>query len=87
MNPFATLGVEPRFDLDLPALEKTHRELSRALHPDKYVGATASERRAALERAVAGPVERRKGPGLVRGTVQEMTKLDEFRPGEGDTDR
>jgi molecular chaperone HscB len=53
MDPFATLGIAPSFDVDLPALEKTHRELSRALHPDRYVGASASERRAALERAVA----------------------------------
>jgi molecular chaperone HscB len=53
MNPFALLGVESRFDLDLPALEKTHRELSRALHPDKFAQANASERRAALEKAAA----------------------------------
>lgn len=52
MNPFATLGVEARFDLDLTAVEKTHRELSRALHPDRYVSAGASERRDALSRAV-----------------------------------
>lgn len=53
MNPFALLGVESRFDLDLGALEKTHRELSRALHPDKFAQANASERRAALEKAAA----------------------------------
>jgi molecular chaperone HscB len=52
MDPFATLGIERRFDVDLEKLEKTHRELSRALHPDKYVGAGASERRAALSKAV-----------------------------------
>src|ERR1700722_16669355 len=52
MDPFATLGVEARFDLDLRALEKTHRELSRALHPDRYVSAGASERREALGKAV-----------------------------------
>ncbi len=52
MDPFATLGVEPRFDLDLAAVEKTHRELSRALHPDRYVSAGASERREALGKAV-----------------------------------
>jgi molecular chaperone HscB len=53
MNPFALLGVESRFDLDLGALEKTHRELSRALHPDKFAQSNASERRAALEKAAA----------------------------------
>ena len=52
MDPFATLGVPRRFDLDLKAVEKTHRDLSRALHPDKYVGAGASERKESLSRAV-----------------------------------
>jgi molecular chaperone HscB len=51
MDPFATLGAPRRFDLDLAALEKTHRELSRALHPDKFASAGASERRNALEQA------------------------------------
>ena len=41
MDPFATLGAPRRFDLDLTALEKTHRELSRALHPDKFTQAGA----------------------------------------------
>jgi molecular chaperone HscB len=34
-------------------LEKTHRELSRALHPDKYAQAGARERRAVLEKAAS----------------------------------
>lgn len=53
MDPFATLGAPRRFDLDLSALEKTHRELSRALHPDKFAQSSASERRSALEKAAA----------------------------------
>ena len=52
-DPFAMLGVERRFDLDLKVLEKTHRELSRALHPDKFTQAGASERRAVLEKAAS----------------------------------
>ena len=52
-DPFAMLGVDRRFDLDLKVLEKTHRELSRALHPDKYAQAGASERRAVLEKAAS----------------------------------
>jgi molecular chaperone HscB len=52
MDPFATLGIARAFEVDLGALERTHRELSRALHPDKFVGAPASERRAALAKAV-----------------------------------
>ena len=53
MDPFATLGLPRQYDVDLASVEKTHRELSRALHPDKYAGAGASERRDSLERAVA----------------------------------
>jgi molecular chaperone HscB len=52
MDPFAILGIPRTFDVDLPLVEKTHRELSRALHPDRYVGAGASERRASLAKAV-----------------------------------
>ena len=51
MDPFATLGVDRRFDLDLAAVEKQHRELSRALHPDKFAQSGAGERRDALDRA------------------------------------
>ncbi|AUX25986.1 Fe-S protein assembly co-chaperone HscB [Sorangium cellulosum] len=51
-DPFDTLGVEPRFDLDLRALEQRHRDISRALHPDRYAGAPAAERRLALGRAI-----------------------------------
>ncbi len=52
-DPFATLGVPRRFTLAPSELEQRHRDLSRALHPDRYVTATPSERRVALERAVA----------------------------------
>jgi len=47
-----TLGVEPRFDLDMTALAKRHRDLSGALHPDRYAGKPAAERRMALDRAI-----------------------------------
>src|SRR5262249_3633851 len=39
-------------DVDIAAAERTHREPSRALHPDKYVTAAPTERRAALAKAV-----------------------------------
>jgi molecular chaperone HscB len=52
MDPFATLGIPRGYEVDLTVVEKTHRELSRALHPDKFVGASPSERRAALAKAV-----------------------------------
>ena len=52
MDPFETLGIEPRFDVDLPSLEQRHRDLSRALHPDRYTGAPGAERRMALGKAI-----------------------------------
>jgi molecular chaperone HscB len=52
LDPFEILGAPPRFDLDASELARIHRELSRALHPDRYVGAPAAERRMALSRAV-----------------------------------
>lgn len=52
-DPFDTLGVEARFDLDDKALEERHRALSKALHPDRYVGRPAAERRMALDKAIA----------------------------------
>jgi molecular chaperone HscB len=53
VDPFETLGIPRSFDVDLGAAERAHRELSRALHPDRFVGAVPSERRTALTRAVA----------------------------------
>jgi len=52
VDPFDTLGIAPTFDLDLAALEKRYRELARVLHPDRYLGASAAERRMALGKAV-----------------------------------
>jgi len=52
MDPFATLDIEPRFDLDLKSVEGRHLDLSRALHPDRFVGRPASERRLALSKAI-----------------------------------
>jgi len=46
------LGIGRSFDVDLASVEKTHRELSRALHPDKFMGAGAGERRMALTKAI-----------------------------------
>ena len=52
LDPFAALGVAPEFGPDLEALERRHRDLSRALHPDRYAASGASERRMALGRAI-----------------------------------
>jgi molecular chaperone HscB len=51
MDPFVTLGLERRFDLDIKAVEKRHRDLSRALHPDKFAQEGGTERRIALGQA------------------------------------
>ncbi len=51
-DPFTALGVAPRYDLDLALLERQHRALSRALHPDRYAGRAPAERREALGRAI-----------------------------------
>ncbi|MEZ4220922.1 MAG: Fe-S protein assembly co-chaperone HscB [Polyangiaceae bacterium] len=51
-DPFALLGLEPRFDLDMAELGARHRELSRALHPDRHAGKTPAERRHALGKAI-----------------------------------
>lgn len=53
MNPFARLGVEPKFSVDVTELERVHRDLSRALHPDKHLQSLPSERRTTLDEAVA----------------------------------
>lgn len=53
MDVFTRLGLPARFDIPQATLEKAHRELARALHPDRFVQASASERRASLEQAIA----------------------------------
>jgi molecular chaperone HscB len=52
MDAFDTLGLEPSFRLDLQELSKRQIQLSQALHPDKFVGRSAGERRQALSRAI-----------------------------------
>lgn len=51
-DPFRTLGLPARFDLDAAEIERRYRELQKALHPDRFVGASAQERRISLSKAV-----------------------------------
>ena len=51
-DAFDVLQLEPRFDLDLQALAERHRALSLALHPDRFAGRPAAERRLSLERSM-----------------------------------
>jgi molecular chaperone HscB len=53
MDAFDVLGLVPAFDLDSKMLEQRYRDLQRALHPDRFAQASASERRASLSRAVS----------------------------------
>lgn len=52
MDAFDTLGVVPAFDLDEAELGKRHRDLVKALHPDRFVGSPAAERRMALGKTI-----------------------------------
>lgn len=52
MDPFTLLDLPKRFDLDAQEIDARYRELSRVLHPDRFAGASASERRMSLEKAV-----------------------------------
>ncbi len=44
LDPFEILGISPTFDVDLKACEAKHRELSRAVHPDKFRDGGSAER-------------------------------------------
>jgi len=52
MDPFATLGLPRRYEIDAQELEARYRELQKALHPDRHAGAGASARRLSLAKAV-----------------------------------
>jgi molecular chaperone HscB len=51
-DAFTTLGLEPKFGIAVTDLERRHKELSKALHPDRYAAAPSAERRMALSRAI-----------------------------------
>jgi molecular chaperone HscB len=71
MDPFETLGIAPRFAFDLATVEQRHRELSRALHPDRYAGRPSSERRLALGKAI----EVNEAMRLVRDPIKRAEAL------------
>ena len=86
-DPFATLGIEPRFEIDLRQMEQRHRDLSRALHPDRYSGTPAAERRLALGRAIEvndsfrllrDPI--RRGEALMRRAGIPVGETEEPKP-------
>ena len=46
---FSLFGLEPRFALDAERLARAYRTVQAHVHPDRFVAAGASERRAALQ--------------------------------------
>ncbi len=46
---FRFFGLEPRLELDPEDLQRRYYELSRRLHPDRFLSATPAERRYSLE--------------------------------------
>lgn len=52
MDPFATLGLPRRYQVDKVELDRRYRELQQALHPDKHASAPASERALTLHKAI-----------------------------------
>ncbi|MGZ3420913.1 MAG: Fe-S protein assembly co-chaperone HscB [Polyangiales bacterium] len=88
-DPFATLGLERRFGIDLKQAEARHLELSRTLHPDKHIGSTPAERREALSRAVEvneawralrDPIKRAEAILKLAGFESEIGETREPKP-------
>ena len=50
---FDVFGLPPSPTVDVPALERQHRELSLKLHPDRFAQAEPRERRLSLEQTTA----------------------------------
>ena len=63
-NHFDLFGIEPRFAVDLPALDSAYRDLQSQVHPDKYAHLSSAEQRAALQWAthVNGAYQTLKSP-------------------------
>ena len=49
---FGLLGLNPQFDLDLPALEQAYFKAQRQYHPDRFVSKSAPERQQALQQSM-----------------------------------
>ena len=46
---FSFFGLEPRFAIDPAALTSAYREVLSRVHPDRHAGASAAERRVAMQ--------------------------------------
>ncbi len=52
-DPFAQLGLAPRYDIEPAELERAFFERSKELHPDRFANAPAAERVVALSKSRA----------------------------------
>jgi len=48
---FELFGLKPAYDLDREALAAIHLDLQKAVHPDRFAGASPQEKRLAVQRA------------------------------------
>ena len=48
-NHFALFGIEPRFAIDVAALDIAYREVQREVHPDRFANASDAEKRLAAQ--------------------------------------
>ncbi len=84
---FSVLGLEPRLNIDLAALEGEFHRLSRKLHPDRFARATESEREWSLAdtallndayRTLKDPLRRTEYVLKMRGARNETQTGNEF---------
>lgn len=61
---FELFGIEPRFDVDMAALEHAYREIQAQVHPDRFAHLSDAERRASMQWAthVNGAFQTLKSP-------------------------
>ncbi|MDX1974916.1 MAG: Fe-S protein assembly co-chaperone HscB [Rickettsiales bacterium] len=50
-NFFELLGLQPAFDMDLPALEQAYFKAQQQFHPDRFVGKLPEERTQAAQQS------------------------------------
>ncbi len=51
-DPFTLLKLPRTFAVDLDAVERRYRALQKALHPDRFMQASASERQLSMQKAM-----------------------------------
>lgn len=81
-DPFEILALEPEFELEEGRLAERHKELSLALHPDRFAGSPSAERRAALSRAIEVNAAHRALKDPVRRAEALLARLG-VETGEG----